>query len=705
MGEDPYLTAQMAKDYILGIQQQGVMADIKHYAANNQEFDRNNVSSDVDERTLHEIYLPPYKTAVQDAKVATVMTGYNLVNGIHMSQHPYLINDVLKNSWGFEGFVVSDWASTYDGVAAANAGLDLEMPAGDFMNKKNLLPAIKNGAVKESVINDKVRRLLSTYDRFGYLSNAKINQNFTLDAAYVRQVALDSARGGMVLLKNQDNILPINLQKAKKIAVIGPNGDAVMSGGGGSSFTTPLHPLSFLTSFTQMAGTSAKITYEKGTFVGAPLPEGIFNSFPFYIYKNGQKVQGAHAQFFAGKALEGKALLERDFDSIKLENGQLWDNPGVPKTQFSIRFTSYFTPEKSGYYSLAGKGDDGYRILLDDVEVVSMWRNQGPTAGKKEIFMNAKQEYKVVMEYYNDGAGALIYQGIHPVEFKTPPTEMGNLAVKAAKEADLVILTVGFDANFEGESFDRTYALPYNQNKLIQDVTAVNKNVIMVLNAGGNVEMSPWIDQVKGLLMAWYPGQEGAQAAAEILLGKLNPSGKLPASFERELKEAPAFNHYYDEDKNLAVTYGEGLLVGYRHFDKSDVKPRFPFGFGLSYTQFAISQAKTDKPAYGLNDRVNVQFTVKNTGKLDGAEVAQIYVTDKVSSLPRPIKELKGFEKVFLKAGESKSVNITLNKDAFSFYNPKTHAWEVEAGDFEILIGNASNNIQQTLAITLQAKQ
>ncbi len=703
MGEDPHLAGQLAKHYILGMQDQGVMADIKHFAANNQEFDRNNVSSDVDERTLHELYLPAFKTAVQEAKVATVMTGYNPVNGIHMSQHDYLNNKVLKKMWGFEGFTISDWASTYDGVAAANGGLDLEMPAGDFMNRKNLLPAIKEGKVLQSTIDEKVRRILKTYDRFGYFKNADLRKDFVLDADYVRKVALDSARGGITLLKNENNILPLNTKKIKTIAIIGPNAERVISGGGGSSFTKPLHSLSFLDAVKKQLPADVKVIHEPGVFVGAPFPAGIWDDFPFYIYKNGKKVQGANAEFYLGKNLEGKKIHERVYDRVKLEDGQLWDNPGVPKSQFSTRFTSYFTPEKSGYYSLAGKGDDGYRILLDDVEVVNVWRNQGPTDGKADIFMNAKQEYKVVTEYYNDGAGAVIYQGIKEINLDVLPTEMGGYAIKAAKEADMVLIAAGFDMTTEGESFDRTFELPYKQAELIQSIAKVNKNIVVILNSGGNLEMSSWIDGVQGLLMAWYPGQEGNLAVSEILFGKTNPSGKLPVSFEKNIQDNPSYPHYFDHDKNFAVNYGEGLFMGYRYWDKSNKKPRYPFGYGLSYTQFTISNVQLDKNRYKPSDRVKISVDVKNTGAVHGAEVVQIYVSDLQSSISRPLKELKGFEKVFLAPGEKTKLVIELASDVFSFYDPQLHDWKFESGEFEILVGNSSDNIVGKRRLTLLA--
>lgn len=701
MGEDPYLAGKLANEYILGLQNQGVMGSIKHYAANNQEFDRNNVSSDVDERTLHEIYLPAFKMAVESAQVATVMTGYNPVNGIQMSQHTYLNNEVLKRQWDFSGFTISDWASTYDGVAAANGGLDLEMPAGAFMNTQTLLPAIKTDSVAEKTIDEKVFRILNTYDRFGLLKHADLSDGFVLDKDFVRTAALDSARGGMVLLKNS-GVLPINKKNIKTVAIIGPNGRPLVSGGGGSSYTSPAHPLSFVDAVAGYLPESTKITYEPGVFVGLPFPEGIWDEFPFYTYENGNKRKGVFAEFFNGKALSGKAIYSRYYDWLKLEDGDLWDNPGVPQTQFSARFTSYFTPEKSGYYSLAGKGDDGYRILLDDVEVVNLWRNQGPTPGKTEVFLNAKQEYKVVTEYYNDGAGALIYQGIKHVTLAVAPNQMIGNAVSLAKGVDLVLMTVGFAPATEGEAFDRSFSLPYGQAELIKAVAAVNDNVVVVLNAGSNVDMAGWLDQVEGLLMAWYPGQEGNRAAVEILFGELSPSGKLPMSFESKLEDNPAYKHYFDEDKNFRVSYGEGIFLGYRYWDTATVKPRFPFGFGLSYTRFSIADINTDKKQYAAGENIVLSAVVKNIGKMDGAEVIQIYVRDLKSSLPRPYKELKAFEKVQLKKGEKTKVTFSIKPEDLTFYSPEKKQWVLEPGSFELIVATSSENIEGVKRIDIQ---
>ena len=698
LGEDPFLAGHIAKEYITGMQDQGIIACVKHYAANNREFNRQNCSSDMDERTLHEIYLPAFKTAVQEGKVGAVMTSYNLINGIHASENNYLINEVLKGDWGFDGIVMSDWVSTYNGLNCAKGGLDLEMPSGRMMNRATLIPAIQSGVLSEEVINDKIRRILRIYKRFGLFANPDVSKGYILDSNYVRQTALDAARGGMVLLKNEKNILPLKRDKIKKIVILGPHGKPAVTGGGGSSYINPTRTISLVDAMQQVAGEGITVAYEKGLFTEAPFPEDLFDHFDFYVYKNGKRVQGVNADFYNGKKLEGDVIASKFFEKLDLTDDRLWGGLKV-QVDFSVRFSCFFSPQESGYYSLGASGDDGYRIKLDGKTILELWRDQGPTHAKCDVFLNAGKEYKVEIEYYQSGGGAQITLGSAKAKIELKPEEYTALALDAAKKADLVILAVGFDNTTESEGFDRTFEMPYKQSEFIKTIAQVNSNIVVVLNAGGNVEMSSWIDDVKGLLMAWYPGQEGNLAAAEILFGITNPSGKLPASFEYKLEDNPCYNYYFD---TLKVFYGEGIFMGYRYWDKSKSKPRFPFGFGLSYTNFICSDISTDKKEYSYAEPVRVRVVVQNTGALEGAEVVQLYVSDKESSLPRPVKELKAFEKIQLKPGEKKIVEFELHKDAFAFYNPTSHLWEVEPSDFEICIGNSSATISQTALIKMK---
>lgn len=700
MGEDPYLAGQLSKEYTIGMQKEGVVACAKHYVANNQEFNRHHCSSDMDERTLHEIYLPAFKTTVEEGNVGAIMTAYNLIDGIHASEHDYLNNQVLKGDWNFDGFIMSDWVSCYDGIACAKGGLDLEMPSGALMNKETLIPAIKKGELKESVIDDKIRRILKTYEEFGFFENPDISKGYVLDEEFARKTALEAARGGMVLLKNDKNTLPLQKDKIKKIAVIGPNGDPIVSGGGGSSYVDPLHPMSLFEAVKKVS--DANVVFEKGIFTGTEFPEEMFEGFDFYVYKDGKKVTGVNAKYFDDKNCEGNVIHTAFYKDLDLTDIEMWDEPNVPVTNYSAKFSCFYTPEESGYYSIGGIGDDGYKIYLDGVEVVDMWRDQGPTRAKYDGFLNGGQEYKVDVDFYQSGGGAMIGLGVCKVIVEIKPEDYNKNAIAAAKDADLVIMAVGFSSTTEGEAFDRTFEMPYKQSEFINKIAKVNDNVVVVLNAGGNVEMESWIDNTKALLMAWYPGQEGNLAAAEILFGETNPSGKLPASFAYKIEENPTYNSYFDDDDDLKVFYEEGIFMGYRYWDKTEKEPRFPFGYGLSYTEFDYSNITTNKKEYAANETVKVSVKVKNSGKMDGAEAVQLYVSDKTSSLPRPVKELKAFDKVELEKGEEKTMEFELSKDAFAFYNPESHAWEVESGEFEILIGSSSVDIREKIVIQIK---
>ncbi|RZJ64401.1 MAG: beta-glucosidase [Flavobacterium sp.] len=677
LGEDPYLAGKIAVPYIKGVQSQGVVATVKHFAANNQEWDRNNVSSDVDERTLQEIYLPAFKMAVKEGNVGAVMNSYNLINGEHATQNKHLNLDILKGDWKFDGILMSDWDATYDGVAAVNGGLDLEMPSGKFMNREILLPAIKKGLVSEETIDDHVRRILRIIFRFGFYDTKYTAATESKPNKENEKVALDLARGGMVLLKN-DNILPLQ-KTVKSIAVIGPNADSYVAGGG-SSLTHPFHSVSLLDGIKKMAP-GAKVVYVKNAI---PTLETYVEKTPFFTAK-GSSERGLKAEYFANKSLEGKPIASLvDKNPNHKWNGKP-DVANVPADNFSIRFTGVVRPTEDGLYKFGVRGDDGFRLFVNGKKVIDEWNDHAAVLRVYEMPLDAGKDYDVKLEFYEHGADASIAFGvfIENVDF--------NEAQKAAKEADVVILSIGFDSSNEGEGFDRTFELPEHQEMLIQTVAMANPNVVAVLNAGGNVRMQGWLPKVKGLLHAWFPGQEGGTAAAEILFGKTNPSGKLPASFEKNWSDNPTANNYYDADKDKRVSYQEELYVGYRYYDSSGVKPEFPFGFGLSYTTFEYSKLKIDSSSKGL---VLVSYTIKNTGNRDGAEVSQVYVSQPDAKAKRPVKELKGFCKNFLKKGESKTVTVKLDTDAFSYYKTDKKTFGYDAGTFEINVGASSQDLR-----------
>lgn len=701
LGEDPFLAGELASSYIIGMQEQGVVATAKHYAANYQDFNRHEVSSDMDERTLREIYLPAFETCVKKGNVGAVMTSYNLLNGIHASQHDFLINQILKNEWGFKGVVMSDWTSTYDGIACALAGLDLEMPSGEYMHPDTLIAAIESGKISEQVINEKVRRILTLYERFGYFNNPDISKDYQLDGAFVRHTSLEAARGGITLLKNENRILPVDRSKPCKLAVIGINADPAVTGGGGSSYTDPQYPVSLLEALKKVAGDNIEVSYAQALRVEGLLPADYFRTGKFYTYVNGKIQPGISGDFFNNADLKGTPVFSKVFERV---DHNLDDSvyAGVPETNYSARFTGYFKVPESGNYRIAVAGDDGYRVILNGKTIIEFWQNQPETVRSCDVMLTKDSENKIIVEYYQGGGSASIRLGYDAALDKQNRAEvLWANALRAAKECDYVVISAGFNKSTETEGIDRTWELPLNQDKMISELAAINKNCVVVLNSGGNVSM-PWLNTVPGLIHAWYPGQEGNLAVAEIVFGIISPSGKLPVSFEKAWEDNATVNSYFDTDGDKKVFFAEGIFLGYRHFDKNNIEPRFPFGYGLSYTTFEYSDLKIDKKNFSQDENVIVSFLVKNTGNMDGAEITQLYVRDKESTLPRPLKELKGFEKVSLKKGEQKEIKISLDPRSFQYFNPALKKWISEPGNFEILIGSSSRDIRLTGEIALR---
>ena len=532
MGEDPCLAAATAVGYIKGVQSQGVMATVKHFALNNQEFNRHHVSSDADERTINEIYFPAFKAAV-DAGVASVMSSYNLVNNVHAAENRWLLTETLKDKWGFEGFVMSDWTSTYSTLGCVRSGLDLEMPEGFCMNYDAIKPLIETGVVREKDIDGKVETILASLIAYGFLDRPQLDTTIKEDNPYSREVAYKLSCESAVLLKNED-ALP--LKKGGRVALMGPRADIIPCGGGSGS-VDPLYSIS--------------------------------------LY-------------------EGMNQLGEDF----------------PVT--------------------------------------------------------------LVGEDYRKAARTL-------------------------KEADAVVVSVGFDRQTEKEDHDRTFALPQGQDELIEFAAEHNDNVIVVIYSGGAVDMSRWHDKVSAVLMGWYPGQEGGLAIARMLAGEISPSGRLPISIEARPEDNPTYDNYYVEKpmtkrghSTLNVTYGEGIFVGYRGYEKKGVSPLYPFGHGLTYTSFEYSDLMVSRNG----DGVDVTLTVTNTGNFDAAEVVQIYVGEDNPCVARPAKELKGYDKVFIPKGESAVVTVRLPRSAFAFYDVDIHDWRINPGSFTIMVGASSQDIK-----------
>jgi len=683
-GEDPFLASRIAVSEIEGIQSQHVMATAKHFVANDQEYDRKTTSSEIDERTLREIYLPAFEASIKEAHLAAIMDSYNLVNGVHMTQNSYLNNEVVKKEWGFDGIIMSDWSATHDGVAAANGGLDLEMPSAVFMNRATLLPAIQQGKVSVAAIDDKVRRILRKAIEFGFFDREQTDPSIPALSQEGRKLALEEAESSMVLLKNDHNILPLDKRKVRTIAVIGPDAYPAVIGGGGSSLVTPFNSVSYLEGVSNYLGTGAKVLYAADAIpVGEVVAQTEFRTEP------GGGENGLHAEYFDNQNLEGAPALVRTDPNVDFDWGDGSYGTDGPVDHFSARWTGYYVPKKSGDFKFYVSADDGVRLYLDEQRIVDDWQRHSETLDLATRPLVAGRAYKIRLEYFEAEGSAAAHLGIVPAEYG-----IGRETKRLAARTDAVILCVGFDPPTESEGADRTFHLPSGQDQLIREISSVNKNVILVITAGGNVDMTGWIDSVPAILHTWYPGQEGGDALAQILFGDVNPSGKLPASFEQRWEDNPTFKSYYPSAGEKKVAYTEGVFLGYRGYDRSATKPLFPFGYGLSYTNFEYSHLSVSPTAGADPDSVTVSFEIKNSGSRPGAEVAELYVGDAHSPVPRPVKELKGFAKVFLQPNESKQVTLKLNRRSFSYYDVTTKQWTAQPGEFSILVGSSSERIE-----------
>jgi beta-glucosidase len=689
LGEDPFLASRMAVSLIKGIQSKHVIATAKHFMGNNQEYERHKVSSNIDERTMREIYLPAFEASVKEAKVGAIMDSYNLTNGIHMTQNDYLNNQILKKEWGFRGILMSDWDSTYDGVAAANGGLDLEMPSGKFMNVKTLVAPVNEGKVSVATIDEKVRRILRTAMEFGFFDKPQTDSSIPPYSQPGRALTLEESRKSMVLLKNSGNLLPVD--KSKTVAVIGPNAYPAVPGGGGSAQTKPFASVSFMEGISNYLGAAGKVLYAED----APDLADVFQRVEFVTGPGGES--GLKGEYFNNEQLTGDPALVRTDKTVAFKWGDDSYISGGPVDHFSIRWTGYFIPKTTDDYKFYTSADDGVRLYIDGEPVIDDWKRHAETLDSFGKRFEAGKPYQIKLEYFEATGGATASFGVAAAS-----ESIGKETKALAAKADVVILCVGFDPATESEGFDRTFRLPAGQDELIRQISSVNKNTIVVITSGGAVDMTRWVDQVPGIIEAWYPGQEGGTALAQILFGEYSPSGKLPASFERQWEDNPTFKTYYTKPGELQVDYSEGVFVGYRHYDRATVKPLFPFGYGLSYTTFAYSNLKVSPGAGNLNQPVTVTFDLKNTGKREAAEVAQVYVGDTHASVPRPVKELKGFARVQLKPGESRRVSVTLDRRAFSFYDVKKKDWSAESGQFGILVGSSSQKIELQGAFNLQ---
>ncbi|MBN2321367.1 MAG: glycoside hydrolase family 3 C-terminal domain-containing protein [Acidobacteria bacterium] len=695
-GEDPFLASAIAVEYIEGIQKQGVCATVKHFTGNNSEFDRRKTDALIDARTLREIYLPVFEAAVREAGVGAIMTAYNRTNGLYMSQNGYLNNEIVKKEWGFDGVIMSDWTSTFDGVAAANGGLDLEMPYGACMNRENLLPAVRQQKVSPETIDDKVRRILRTAVRFGWLDRDQTDATIPRYSLSGRDVALDAARGSMVLLKNEDSILPLSSEKVKTIAVLGPNAHPAVVTGGGSARVTPFTAVSFLEGLTEVLEGGIDVYYHPGI----PDPGEIADATRFYTAPSSGS-PGMHLELFDNMELSGEPV----WTCMEPRVGSMENTGEIPQTFSSARWTGYFIPTEAGNYDVFVQipGERiGYRLYVDDRLVLDAWNYSKALMDAATVPLE-NGPHKVVLELVRGGSG---YAG---GKLRLGIALTGSLvdseALALARQSDAVVVAAGFNPETESESGDRTFRLPFGQDALIKEIAANNKNTIVAITSGGGVDMMQWHDSVPAIIETWYPGQEGGRALGEILMGRTNPSGRLPVSFEKRPEDNPTFEYYYPKPGTDGVEYGEGVFVGYRGYERNKVEPLFPFGYGLSYTTFEYRDLEIMPVAPGKTGEMapaaefDVSFEIENTGDREGSEVAQLYVGFSGTEIQRPLKELKGFVKVALNPGEEKRVSVRLDRRAFCYYDIREKRWKVETGEMEILVGRSSEQIELSAKI------
>lgn len=599
-GEDPHLVSRITVPYIRGVQAQGVAACVKHFAVNNQEIGaREGIDAVVDRRALHEIYLPAFKAAVREADVLSVMGAYNKVNGEQACESDTLLNKILKKQWGFTGLVVSDWGGAHSTMGCALGGLDLEMsgrPKRDYDAMylgRPFREAVGRGRVPESVLDDKVRRILRVMMRIGSLDTNGSRPCGAMNTPAHQAVARQVAEEGIVLLKNEGNLLPLDVEKLTRVAVIGGNATRKHSPaggglpGGGSSAVKPLYEITPLDGLLARLGSrGVTITHTAGYSADA-----------------------------AGAAGVSKLVGE------------------------------------SGETSIAGEPGENAAI---------------------------------------GARGAAVLR---------------ERAVAAAREADAVIFVGGFDHSVETEMKDRVdMSLPYGQVELIRALIAANPRTVVILIGGSAMEMDAWVRDARAVLFAPYGGSEGGTALARILAGDVNPSGKLPITLARRLEDYPPHatgDRAMYPGEGHKIQYREGIFVGYRYFDAKNIEPLFCFGHGLSYTQFEYSDLRVEL-ASGDGVSRTVSFRVTNTGKREGAEVAQVYVSQKNPKITRPVRELRGFEKVFLKPGESRTVTCALNADAFSYYDTERDAWRVSAGDYVVEAGASSRDLRLRTGVSVR---
>jgi len=700
--EDPYLAGALGVAFVQGLQGEGVGASLKHYAVNNQELGRMTVNAVVDERTLREIYLAAVETVVREANPWTVMASYNRVNGAYATENQYLLKDVLKEEWGYDGVVVSDWGAVHDTAAAANGGTDLEMPGPPRWFADRLLAAVEARKVPEANIDEAARRLVRLILRTGVLDGVPPPEG-ELRTRRHREIAARAAEEAVVLLKNEGELLPLDVVALRRVAVVGPNAAARRIQGGGSSQVRAGRQISILQAIQDLLGDSCEVVHAEGGDNEPVPPQARAASFSADAAR-GQA--GLLCEYFVDRHFAGapfRSQVERGIG--KLVSAQAIDI--VAKDVGALRWRGWLWAERDGRHELSLRAPGQVRLelagetLIDDDtpgEIDSM--DIGGVAATRRVAavrLAAGEGYPIAIEYIRPRAAAELTWEYVGVGLRQPRGSIAEAAALAAG-ADAAIVVIGAASTSEAEGYDRdSLDLPGDQNALVEAVLAANPRTVVVVVGGAPYAM-PWIDHAPAVVLPWLGGEEGPDALARILFGQAEPSGRLPVTFPRKLEHTPAHAWY---PGGADAVYGERLGVGYRHFDEAAEAPMFPFGHGLTYTRFTYVDLEAPEEV-AVGDPVTVTFTVRNVGERPGKETAQLYVRPRGPSVPRPVKELKGFAKVELSPGQDTRVSLTLDARAFSLWDPGRSAWIAEPGAYDLLIGGSAADIELQATVRLE---
>ncbi|KAH0609194.1 uncharacterized protein H6S33_001422 [Morchella sextelata] len=697
--EDPYFTGKMSAAYINGLQSGGVGATIKHFVANEQETWRMSVDSVVEERPLREIYLKPFEITMREARPWAVMSSYNLVNGFHADMNEFILRKVLRGDWKFEGLVMSDWGGTNSTVQSIKAGVDLEMPGPSKVRGKLALEALKRGELTEADIEECAARVLAWIERCGRFDlPAEEPEEKALDTQETRDLIRQAGVEGITLLKNENNTLPIG-SDVKRIALIGPNVKQAIAGGGGSASLKPYYLTTPFDSITALSG--VEIVYAQGAQTDKWLP------LASNVCTTPSGKPGVVLEFYKGDKFEGAPMFIQNRPKTDLF---LWDNaPKEVLPEYSFRVKTVITPETSGKHTFGLSSVGPAKMYVNGELLIDNWEwteageamFEGSIEVNESTYLEAGKKVDILIESTNEvrptpkaGEKTHGYGGCRIGYIERPDKDFIAEAAEVAASADVAVVIVGLDAEWESEGYDRqTMDLPKdgNQDRLIAAVAKANPRTVVVNQSGTPITM-PWADDVHAIVQAWYQGQEAGNALADVLLGLANPSGKLPVTFPKRLEDNPAYHNWPGEHRR--VVYGEGIYIGYRHYERAKIEPQFVFGHGLSYTTFDYGKPTISGTILTENNALTISVPVTNTGSRAGKESVQLYIRDPKSRLPRPDKELQAFGKVDLEPGQTKIVDLKINKYSVGYYDTSLSGWIAEEGEFEAVVGASSADIK-----------